>query len=415
MRRANLRAAGTLSHSCSIRSSQSAQASFVVQTARLQCKQIPQVRLLRPIGVRLASTVTSATSAAKTSPRPTSRKNQTPLEISDPTELANKAEESVRKFLLVDGIPTKELTAAALQSCLRAASSLQPHLKRAVAKSRASASRLAELGAERTGTKLPIDATINEAVSKISKSAYTIMAEPNVEMTPEFLETYVLIQSQLGRPESLPTVLDMYATKRKPIMKDGEIRYVSSNPNMPVKAIETDVADMALRTAINAKNLDSALGIIESSVALPAFRRQKLVKHGTGPAIGLACLPFGIFSLASAYAAHWQNVVDITTATGIAALGISTYFLSVGGLGMIAKLSYMNQMRRVTWAPGTPLRLRWLREEERAALDAVACAWGFKESWRHGEETGPEWEGLREYMGYRQMVLDRVEFMEGMS
>jgi hypothetical protein len=107
--------------------------------------------------------------------------------------------------------------------------------------------------------------------------------------------------------------------------------------------------------------------------------------------------------------------MDISTATGIGIAGISGYFMVVGSMGMIAKLSAKDQMRRVTWAPGTPLRMRWLREEERAALDKIACAWGFKEPWRHGEESGPEWEGLREYMGYRQMILDRVEFMEGMS
>jgi hypothetical protein len=107
--------------------------------------------------------------------------------------------------------------------------------------------------------------------------------------------------------------------------------------------------------------------------------------------------------------------MDITTATGIGLAGISGYFLLIGSLGMIAKLSNKDQMKRVTWTPGTPLRYRWLREEERAALDKVACAWGFKEPWRHGEEMGPEWEGLKEYMGYRQMLLDRVEFMEGMS
>lgn len=339
---------------------------------------------------------------------------QTP-QISDPEELARIAEDSQKKFLSVDGIPAEQLTTAALQSCLRAAAALHPQLRRAQAQSKASASRLASLGAERTGSKLPIDARIGEAVNRISASAYNIITNPNVEMTPEFLELYVQTQAQLGRPESLPYVLELYATKRKPVVKDGQITYVAQSQNAAGRAIEVPVAEMALHTAIEAKNLDAALGIVETSYCVPAFKRQKLIKHGTAPAIGLATLPFGIFGLSTAYAAYWQNTMDVSTATAIGVAGISGYFFVVGSLGVIAKLSNKDQMKRVTWMPGTPLRYRWLREEERAALDKIACAWGFKEPWRHGEEMGPEWEGLREYMGYRQMLLDRVEFMDGMS
>lgn len=325
------------------------------------------------------------------------------------------AEDSRKKFLSVDGIPAQQLTTAALQACLRAAAALHPQLKRAEAQSKASASRLVTLGAERTGARLPIDARLQDAVSRISFSAYTIITHPNVEMTPEFLELYVQTQAQLGRPESLPSVLELYATKPKPVVKDGQIQYVPQNPNAASRAIEVGVAGLALQTAIEAKTLDCALGVIEASYCVPAFRRQKLLKHATAPAIGLATLPFGIFGLSTAYAAYWQNTMDMTTATGIGVAGISGYFFVVGSLGLIAKLSNKDQMKRVTWTPGTPLRYRWLREEERAALDKVACAWGFQEPWRHGEETGPEWEGMKEYMGYRQMLLDRVEFMDGMS
>ena len=155
---------------------------------------------------------------------------------------------------------------------------------------------------------------------------------------------------------------------------------------------------------------------LEWAIAYPdRVQRAAVIGVAPVPAMGLATLPFGIFGLSTAYAAYWQNTMDFTTATGIAVAGISGYCLVVGSLGMIAKLSAKEQMKRVTWTPGTPLRYRWMREEERAALDKVACAWGFKEVWRHGEEMGPEWEGLKEYMGYRGMLLDRVEFMEGMN
>lgn len=325
-------------------------------------------------------------------------------------------EESKEKFLSTDGIPAKQLTTAALQSCLNAAEALQPQIRRAEAQTRASTSKLMALGSERTGARpTMMDTKLAESIRKISYSAYTIISHPNVEITPKFLRLYIVIQATLGRPESLPAVLEMFATKRKPTVKNGVVQYVASNPNTPTKAVEEGVADMALQTAVDAKNLDAALGIVEASFALPAFKRQKLIKHTTTPALAVAALPFGIYGLASAYAAYWQNTMDMVTATGIGVAGISGYFLVVGSMGLIAKLSHKDQMKRVTWAPGTPLRMRWLREEERAALDKIACAWGFREPWRHGEETGPEWEGLKEYMGYRQMILDRVEFMEGMS
>ncbi|GAO15494.1 uncharacterized protein UV8b_03023 [Ustilaginoidea virens] len=338
-----------------------------------------------------------------------------PARIPEPAELARVAQDGEKKLLSVDGIPASQLTTAALESCLRAATVLHPQLKRAEAQSRAAASKLVTLGAERTGSKIPIDAKIQDAVHRISHSAYAIITHPNVEMKPEFLELYVQVQAQLGRPESLPSVLGLYATKPKPVVKGGQIAYVKQNPNAASRAIEQGVAELALQTAIDAKNLDASLGIIEAAYCVPAFKRQKLVRHGTAPAFGLATLPLGIFGLSTAYAAYWQNTMDVSTATGICVAGISGYFFVVGSLGVIAKLSNKDQMKRVTWTPGTPLRYRWLREDERAALDKVACAWGFKEPWRHGEESGPEWEGLKEYMGYRQMLLDRVEFMDGMS
>lgn len=412
-------------HHPAMRSTAQRQVGFICQSCAFHGLRTPKqpiaARLIASQSLKLTtrtlrwnSTVSASQVPDQTTGNQGAVSRQTP-QISDPEELARIAEDSQKKFLSVDGIPAQQLTTAALQSCLRAAVALHPQLRRAQAQTKASASRLASLGAERTGSKLPIDARIGEAVNRISASAYNIITNPNVEMTPEFLELYVQTQAQLGRPESLPYVLELYATKRKPVIKDGQITYVAQSQNSAGRAIEVPVAEMALHTAIEAKNLDAALGIVETSYCVPAFKRQKLIKHGTAPAIGLATLPFGIFGLSTAYAAYWQNTMDVSTATAIGVAGISGYFFVVGSLGVIAKLSNKDQMKRVTWMPGTPLRYRWLREEERAALDKIACAWGFKEPWRHGEEMGPEWEGLREYMGYRQMLLDRVEFMDGMS
>lgn len=409
MRRTTSRQIGSVCQRCAFSTPKTTTSPASISRALAAQGRHLRASNLRPLGVRWAATQSTYPDLDIQTPT-------TPVETTDPSRLAKAVEETKDKFLSTDGIPAKQLTTAAFQACLNAAQALQPQLRRAEAQTRASTSKLMALGSERTGARpTMMDAQLAESINKISYAAYAIISHPNVEMTPKFLEMYVAIQASLGRPESLPAVLEMFATKRKPTVKNGVVQYVASNPNTPIKAVEQGVADMALQTAVDAKNLDAALGIVEASFALPAYKRQKLVKHTTTPALAVAALPFGIFGLASGYANYWQNTMDVTTATSIAVIGISGYFLVVGSMGLIAKLSHKDQMKRVTWAPGTPLRMRWIREEERAAMDKIACAWGFKEPWRHGEETGPEWEGLKEYMGYRSMILDRVEFMEGMS
>ena len=84
-------------------------------------------------------------------------------------------------------------------------------------------------------------------------------------------------------------------------------------------------------------------------------------------------------------------------------------------MAVLAITTANDQMERVVWLPGIPLRHRWLREEERAAMDKVAVAWGFKDPWMRGEETGEEWESLREFIGMRGMILDKTDLMEGMQ
>ncbi|KAH6898719.1 hypothetical protein B0T10DRAFT_117244 [Thelonectria olida] len=413
MRGANPRQIGTVCQRCAFAPAQTANQAFLRRALLSQTRHVRSLNA-RPVGVRWIAT-TSSVPESQSSRSTVPENPSVPRELLNPAQLAQAVEDTKNKFMSVDGIPAKQLTSAALETCLKAAEALQPLVRRAEAQAKASTSKLRSLGGGRGGSNSSVDVELRDSVKKISYAAYTIITQPNVEITPEFLELYVVIQATLGRPESLPSVLELFATKPQPTVKSGVIQYVRRNPNAAVRAVEEGVADMALQTAIDAKNLDSALGIVEASFSLPAFKRQKLLKHGTTPALALSTLPFGIFGLASAYAAYWQNTMDMSTATGLGVAGISGYFFVVGSMGLIAKLSNKDQMKRVTWAPGTPLRYRWLREEERAAMDRIACAWGFKEPWRHGEETGPEWEGLKEYMGYRQMILDRVEFMDGMS
>jgi hypothetical protein len=84
-------------------------------------------------------------------------------------------------------------------------------------------------------------------------------------------------------------------------------------------------------------------------------------------------------------------------------------------VGYVAVTTANDQMDRVTWAQGVPLWERWVREEERAAVDKVAQAWGFTEVEKRGDEEGEEWDALREWVGVRGMVLDKVSLMEGME
>lgn len=419
MRRLTPRQLGSVCQRCAAVPAQAAHEPLAARALRASSRgavQNANASYYRSSGARWLATASAAQAEEPPVTTPETKLAKALRPTTDPGQLASAAVDSYTKFTtIVNNAPDKDATAAALQSCLHAASSLHPHLRKAESQAKASASRLALLGAERAGTSFQIDSQIQTANNQISQAAYNIITHPNVEMTPDILELYVHTQAQLGRPESLPSVLELYAHKARPVVKDGKVQYVAQNPNAAVKAIEKPVADLALQTAIDARNLDAALGITEKAFCVKAFKRQKLIKRTTAPAMALASLPFGILGLGTAYANYWQNTMDVTTATGIGVAGISGYFLVTGSLGMIAKLSHKDQMKRVTWIPGTPLRYRWMREEEREALDKIACSWGFKETWRHGEETGPEWEGLREYMGYRQMILDRVEFMEGMN
>ncbi|KAK0947398.1 hypothetical protein LTS01_026031, partial [Friedmanniomyces endolithicus] len=75
-------------------------------------------------------------------------------------------------------------------------------------------------------------------------------------------------------------------------------------------------------------------------------------------------------------------------ATGVAFAGIMAYVVHVGTIGYVAITTSNDQMDRVTWAQGVPLWERWIREEERAAIDRVAGSWGFAQREKRGEEEG---------------------------
>lgn len=252
------------------------------------------------------------------------------------------------------------------------------------------------------------------AIDSVSDVLNKLLMDPKVFISTDILSIYVKNQSLLGRPDYLPKMFDLYANK--PVPKPGSlpIVYRRQNPNTVRNAIPTELAYAGLEAAIAQKNLPLALAVIDTSFCTSAFYRWKIVRKAGGPITALALTPAVAYGGAR-YFAETQESMDPTTAMGMAFAGILTYAGCVAAVGGIAVATANDQMKRVVWAPGLPLRDRWLREEERAAFDKVAVAWGFKDEYRRGEEEGTEWENLREFIGRRGMILDKTDLMEGME
>lgn len=361
----------------------------------------------------------------------------------------------VSRVLASRGIPSEQNVSAALGVCDMVATwftdeSVRPQISHAISELDSTASTLLSLDGEgggggegegEVGTKtavagvrsaatatikpvqpkepslpegLEYSAKMRELINKISETAYLILAHPPVLITPKLLEQYVKIQAKLGKPETLPKVFQLYASKPLPREGSMPLSYRKPNPDRAAAAIEAEIVNAALDTAIEAKNLDAAVGIIENTYATTAFVRNKLLRHGLLPVSAVAATPVAAYLLASNFSGL-QQAMDSATATGVAFAGILAYVGFTASIGAVALTTANDQMRRVTWAPGMPLRKRWIREEERAALDRIACAWGFQEPWRQGEEEGADWDALREYIGQKGMTLDSTELMEGMD
>jgi hypothetical protein len=251
-------------------------------------------------------------------------------------------------------------------------------------------------------------------IDNLSSIAHSLLVHPLVFITPDILRLYVNLQSRLRKPETFPQIFSLYSSKPVPEEGSSPIKYIDQNPNKAANAVNSSVADQALQTAIETKQLVVAMDIIETTYARSAFRRAKFVRKGLFPVTGLAVAPIAAYAVAGQLSAY-QTTMDPIVATNMAFAGILAYVGFTATIGIIAVTTANDQMDRVTWAQGMPLRERWLREEERAAIDKVAGAWGFREKWRRGEEEGEEWDGLREWIGRRGMILDRVDLMEGME
>ena len=255
----------------------------------------------------------------------------------------------------------------------------------------------------------------------LSSLSYQIASHPSVFITQAILLQYVRIQSLLSRPATYPEVFRLYTSKPSPTAGKSSLtlpRLSTWKPfqviNSVSSAIPPHVANIALIAALRTRSLSLAISIILNSFCAPAFRRNKIFRRALLPGIGVLLMPVAAYRVASNVALY-QTGLPAESFTTIVCGGLLTYAACVGTIGWVAIATANDQMRRVTWAEGTPLWERWVREEERAAIDRVACAWGLKETWRWGEEEGEDWEHLREWIGSRGLVLDNVSLMEGME
>ncbi|KAI9738655.1 MAG: hypothetical protein M1834_008160 [Cirrosporium novae-zelandiae] len=281
----------------------------------------------------------------------------------------------------------------------------------------ASSPTSALLSLEEDGTRVAttiLKSDIEHLTQEISQLADDIILHPNVFISPEILETYINIQASLRRPKLFPLVFDLYATKPIPKPNSYPVKYKNQNPKSVKVAIPISVAQKAINTAISVRNLPLALSVIDTSFGAPAFQRSKLIRKASIPICAAIMAPVVCYSLAT-QVAHFQTALEVRTATNLAFAAIFAYVGFTSIIGYVAFTTANDQMIRVTWVDGTALWERWAREEERAALDRVAMAWGFKDIYRRGEEEGPEWDDLRLYIREKSMVLDRTSLLEGME
>lgn len=252
------------------------------------------------------------------------------------------------------------------------------------------------------------------AANTVAELTWTLVRDQKVFITPDILNIYTRIQCLLGKPEYLPEIFNLYAHKKVPVANSSPTKYSEPWSQMPRYAVPIDIASSALEAAILKKNLALALAIIDTTVATPAFRNHKILTKASLPIGGVAALPLLAYGAAS-YMASNQNTMDYEMSKWTAMACAAAYIGTFSTIGFVAITTSNDQMERVVWRPGTSLSSRWVREEEREFFDRLALAWGFQNRSRWGEEQGEDWQTLRDECGFRSMVLDKTELMDGMQ
>lgn len=380
-------------------------ASNTVHLGQLRSKRTPKVALASPLYTigRYA---------------PNSSKETSEL---DPDATLKQLEQELSQIQNSTTVPPERTVVQLLQKCQDIAAFItQPEKSRRensqdVEKDGNAVSSLLDLDEKDAGKKSPPakrpDRSFSESLSRI---ANTLLADEKVFISPKALAGYTKMHAHLKKAVDFPEVFYMYAHKPVPEANSSPIKYLKPKPKSINNAVPADLANMALDVAIEQRNLPLVVDIIDTTFNTPAFRRAKVFRKGSLPIGGIATMPIACYGIAS-YLSTLQNVMDPVTATAISYGAVLTYAGVSSSFGILALITFNDQMERVVWTLGTPLRQRWAREEERAAFDKVAQAWGFKDVYKRGEEEGEQWENLREAIGMRGMILDKTELMPGME
>ncbi|KAJ5450185.1 uncharacterized protein N7458_006634 [Penicillium daleae] len=340
--------------------------------------------------------------------------------LEDLVKMTRDCEAAALNLLESSEVPANKDVEDALLKCEETVKSLSPYWDLRDDKSTSgdgnAISSLLEMEEKQGSATQPheVEEALRGLADRVSDSMTQIIKDKKVFISPTALERYVGAQCVLNRAEHLPEVFHLYANKPIPEEKSNPPKFHKANPKDVNSAVSAELANQAIDVAIKQKNLPLVLAMIDNTFCAPAFHRAKVFRKAAVPLAGLAAAPAACFTLAS-WAATFQNTMDPSTATGIAFAASLAYVAGTSSMGILAITTANDQMKRVTWLSGVPLRHRWLREEERAALDKVGCAWGFQDPYMHGEETGEEWDSLREFIGMRGMILDKTELMEGMQ
>ncbi|KAF9889702.1 hypothetical protein FE257_007008 [Aspergillus nanangensis] len=343
-----------------------------------------------------------------------------PVTTQNPEEVLRQIAHESTELRSRDAVPSNEAVVEILQRCEGLAEKLvlpEAEKTKTASKQEGEISSILHLE-EKNNAKKRSKSQRNNPQPQLAKSlsdiSYELLTDEKVFITPEALASYTKIHTLLKRAEHFPEIFRLYANKPVPEEDSSPVKFHKADPKSVNSAIPTNLANMALDIAIEQRNLPLVLAIIDNTFCAPAFHRAKFFKKAAIPIGGLATAPAACYVIAS-WVGTLQNTMDPSTATGIAFAASLAYVGGVSSVGMLAITTANDQMERVTWLPGVPLRHRWLREEERAALDRVSMAWGFKDVYMRGEEEGEEWESLREFIGMRGMVLDKTELLPGME
>ncbi|KAF2632125.1 hypothetical protein BU25DRAFT_406648 [Macroventuria anomochaeta] len=325
---------------------------------------------------------------------------------------SNKVEGENTIYRILEGI--EEIAASAI-----AIRSRQPPPTKTTIRQSSAGAILSGLNNEETPTQKrrytkPLGLNELPTPTYLSKLAEGLLKHPTVFIGPNVLKIYIRLQRLLNRPHAIPEILYLYANKPVPQEGSSPPNFSKPSPKSASQAIPADLADESLTAAIEAKDLSLALAVIDHTYRAPAWTRHRMLTKMGLPGVLAAMTPLAIYMIAQELSVY-SGYIDPWTFKMYAFAGMSTYVMCTGTLGFVALTTYNDDHDRVVWRPGVPLLDRYVRADERAALDRIACAWGFKEVWKRGDEEGEEWEGLRQLCLLRGMWLDKPDLMPGMN